>query len=145
MCGAARTLQAHAAALEQSGLYGHVRIGFLNYTSPRFSEAVDELVQDGSLEIIIVPYFLVAGKFVTEDLPEEIGAARERHPHVTFTVAEAVLAAPEMADAILESASLAHQLEERFTLRHVQPFDCELRSNCPLYDTRSCPRFEAPS
>lgn len=53
---------------------------FLELASPSIPEAVDTLAGAGIRHILLIPYFLAAGKHVAEDIPAIIEAARTRHP-----------------------------------------------------------------
>lgn len=52
---------------------------FLELASPSIDEAIDALVEAGVDHVILIPYFLAAGRHVLEDIPAIIRAARARH------------------------------------------------------------------
>ncbi len=81
-----------------------VEIGFLNYTDPPFAAAIRRCIEQGATRIIVAPYFLVAGKFVVEDLPRAIESARAEHPSIEVMVADVIGFHPALAEAILASA-----------------------------------------
>ncbi|MGI8907889.1 MAG: sirohydrochlorin chelatase [Candidatus Sumerlaeaceae bacterium] len=142
LCGADRILEEHAARLGSS-VYPIVEIGFLNYSAPSFEAAVARCHEHGATQIVIVPYFLVAGKFVTADLPIRIGAARKQFPELQFTVADALLDAPELATAVLEMADRAVLLPQAIRAARVPGSECQLRPDCPLFNSMACPRSSA--
>lgn len=137
-------LRQHAETLEQTGEYSAVGIGYLNYSSPPFSAAVNDLVLAGAREIVVVPYFLVAGRFVVHDLPPHIEEACRRHPAVRIKLAQPILAAEELVGAILQSVALAKPLREAARTPMVAVEDCEFRNDCPLFSTPACPRQGEP-
>jgi sirohydrochlorin cobaltochelatase len=138
LCGADRIVEQHAARLRSSE-WCAVEVGFLNYSTPAFEQAVARCVEAGAQQIVVVPYFLVAGRFVTQDLPPRIESARNAHPDVRIMVADAILDAELMRQIVLQAAQAAVPLGERAQLS-VTEEQCELRTDCPLYGTAACPR-----
>jgi sirohydrochlorin ferrochelatase len=69
---AAGTLVAHA----------HMELG-----APTIGDAVDDLVQRGAREVVVVPYFLVPGRHATEDVPRLAREAVARHSGLALRIA----------------------------------------------------------
>ena len=67
-----------------------VSLAFLELMSPRLPEAVAALVQDGCLNVSVVPVFLGQGGHVLRDLPLLIDELRRTYPQLTISVAAAV-------------------------------------------------------
>lgn len=65
-----------ARDLKASGRYRDVQTAYLEIASPSIGEAVERCVKRGAASIKLLPYFLLLGAHVTEDLPAI--AARER-------------------------------------------------------------------
>ena len=61
--------------------------GFLEFERPTIGEAIDALVAQGAGRITVVPAMLMAAGHVKNDVPSEIGEARERHAGVSFHMA----------------------------------------------------------
>src|SRR5207237_10459289 len=61
LCGAAETLREHAQRLADSGRWRRVEVGFLNYSEPRFAEAVRACARAAVRRIVVAPYFLIPG------------------------------------------------------------------------------------
>ncbi|MGI8756269.1 MAG: CbiX/SirB N-terminal domain-containing protein, partial [Acidimicrobiales bacterium] len=78
LCGAGENLSAIARRLQESGAAEIVEVGYLNYSEPRFETAFENCVARGATDIVVMPYFLIAGKFVQVDLPPKIEAMRAR-------------------------------------------------------------------
>lgn len=66
--------------------YPIVQAGFLELAEPLIPDAIDRCVQRGATDILIVPYFLSAGRHVHEDIPGEVGKARAMHAGVPMTI-----------------------------------------------------------
>lgn len=83
-------------------LIGH---GFLELTTPKVPDAVENLVKQGAKDVTILPYFLAAGMHVSEDLPELLEHAQAAYPDVSFTLLEHLGAAEKMPSWILQQAN----------------------------------------
>ncbi|CAN5801372.1 hypothetical protein BH10CHL1_BH10CHL1_48460 [soil metagenome] len=79
-----------AAQLRKQGVASVVEAGFLNYSSPTLAEAIAKCVAQGANDIIIQPYFLIAGVYVMNDLPGVVKAIIAQHRGVHFHIAEAL-------------------------------------------------------
>jgi sirohydrochlorin cobaltochelatase len=77
-----------------------VSLAFLELMSPRLSEAVASLVQDGCNKVSLVPVFLGQGGHVLRDLPLLVDELRGTHPGLDITVAPAVGEDAAVLDAI---------------------------------------------
>ncbi len=138
LCGAAQALRDHAQRLADRGTWARVEVGFLNFSSPAFRDVVDEVVRVGLGRVVIVPFFLVPGKFVREDLAREVEAARQRHPEVEFAVAGCIGYDERLAEAVAELAAQERGPERwREALVRAASF-CEGRPDCPLYGQPPC-------
>jgi sirohydrochlorin ferrochelatase len=143
LCGASETLRAHAERLRARGRFVVVEVGYLNYSEPTFAEAVSRCAKAGVSRIIIVPYFLVPGKFVTMDLPRVIAQAQRTWPKITFRVADPLGYDEGLADAILEMAASAATREFWWDDLNRAATFCEADPQCPFYSTPRCPRAPA--
>lgn len=74
-----RTLAA-AVAGEVAEHYDRVGCAFLELAPPGIDAAIDAEVAVGVDEVVLLPYFLSAGRHVAEDIPAIVDAASERHP-----------------------------------------------------------------
>jgi len=81
--------------------FEHVSCAFLELATPSIAEAVDACVAAGARDILVLPYFLSAGRHVAEDIPGELAPGRENHPHVTIRVLPYVGAEEGMLDLML--------------------------------------------
>ena len=73
-----------------------VRCAYLEMCTPDLPTAAQELVNQGSLSITVVPMFLGTGKHAREDLPQLIAALRAAHPQIDFAVQVAIGEDPRM-------------------------------------------------
>ena len=139
LCGAKRTLFEHAERLKSSGEWQWVEVGFLNFSSPRFEDAISRVAESGAKKVVVVPFFLVAGKFVREDLPSQVALAREKWPELEFHIAEPLGYNEEIIDAVIDLAHCAQTIDswEAKEVSYITAF-CEERPDCPLYGSAYC-------
>lgn len=139
LCGAGQNLLELAQQMQARGVASIVAPGYLNYSEPRFTETFRQCVAQGATRITVVPYFLVAGKFVKEDLPGVIAAAQAEFPSVQVEIADAIRFHPLLADALLACAERAQvPAAWRDTKAQAAAF-CRASERCPLYGTDECP------
>jgi sirohydrochlorin cobaltochelatase len=139
LCGSGEALEAHAARLKDRALADRVAIGYLNYSDPLFGDVVDQLVSEGVGTVIVVPYFLAPGYFVTHSLPEALEPVRERHPEVTFQVAPVLGEDPRWDEIVVATAQTARSSEHWDEPLARAGSHCRNRSDCPLFSTDACP------
>ena len=87
-----------ADSLRQEQIAPIVQAGFLNYNQPTFADALAAALEQGATTILIVPYFLIAGAYVSGDLLAMVEGARQQHPEIHFKVSEVLGAHRLMAD-----------------------------------------------
>lgn len=139
LCGSGEALEKHADALQRDSRYDRVLIGYLNYSSPSFLDSVREAAEHGAKRIIIAPYFLNAGYFVTHSLPRALKEAEKLYPQIEFEIAPPLGPNRRLQDAVLLSASQAAAPDEwNKPLMRAQSA-CRLNPECPLYGTEGCP------
>lgn len=94
-----------AARLRASGVSPLAEACFLNFSRPTLDDMVAKCLRKGARRIVIQPYFLVAGKYVCQDLPELVIAVARRHPDVPFELAEPFSDHPNMIELVLKRVS----------------------------------------
>ena len=80
-----------------------VKAGFLELAEPSIPDAIDICVQQGATEVVIVPYFLSAGRHVVQDIPGEIDKAKKTHETIKMTLLSHIGGSPQMKDLICNS------------------------------------------
>ena len=140
LCGSGEALEAHAARLRVREEFDLVSVGYLNYSEPRFSEAVAAAAAAGISEIVVVPYFLVPGFFITKSLPEAVDLAQARFPLLSFTVAPPLGDDISLVDALLDAAQSARGREHWRDPIKRAALACRPDPACPLYATPACPK-----
>jgi sirohydrochlorin ferrochelatase len=98
-----------AARVQQSASdrYPLIKAGFLEIASPSIPEAIEACIESGATTVVVVPYFLAAGRHVAEDIPGIVKPVAEQHPQVAIRISEHIGMSASMTRLILDSASSA--------------------------------------
>ena len=90
---------------EQAGAeFGTVACAFLELAQPSIPDGLRAAIAAGAREVVVLPYFLSAGRHVVADIPNEVAIVRTEHPGVSITVAPYLGEAPELVGLLLRQA-----------------------------------------
>ncbi len=67
--------------------FEHIACAFLELAEPSIPDGLRQAVGAGADEIVVLPYFLSAGRHVVTDIPAEVDQVRAEYPHVTMRIA----------------------------------------------------------
>lgn len=81
-----RTLAADLAT-RASAQYPIVRCAFLELAEPSIPGGIEHCIQEGANEVVVLPYFLSAGRHVVTDIPDAVRGKQEQYPHVKIRIA----------------------------------------------------------
>ncbi|WP_456378038.1 sirohydrochlorin chelatase [Thiolapillus sp.] len=81
-----------------------VRAGFLDLAEPSIPEGIKQCIRLGAEEVVVLPYFLSAGRHVSEDIPAEVEKARISNPQVGICLAPYLGSAPGIGGLVLALA-----------------------------------------
>jgi len=95
----ARVLDEHAID------YDNVIPGFLELAEPSIPSAIRIAANNGANEIVVLPYFLSAGRHVVKDIPAEVESTRSELPGIDIKIAPYLGIADGIADFILKQAT----------------------------------------
>lgn len=60
------------------GPYRSVRCAYLEITSPSIPDAVRAAVEKGAREVRLLPYFVLSGRHIRQDIPRIVSAEKKR-------------------------------------------------------------------
>jgi sirohydrochlorin ferrochelatase len=92
--------------------YDFVECAFLELAEPSIPDGLERCIERGAHEIVVMPYFLAAGRHVSEDIPKEVSPVIEKYRDVQIRITPHLGASPRMTDIILgltEGNHSAHQ------------------------------------
>jgi sirohydrochlorin ferrochelatase len=75
-----------ADQLRQRHPHWLVQCAYLEIAEPTIPQAIACCVESGAEQILLVPYFLSAGRHVSQDLERIRSQAQEQYPNVHFTL-----------------------------------------------------------
>ena len=67
--------------------FGRVSCAFLEIAEPSIPDGIEEEVRAGASEVVVLPYFLSAGRHVAEDIPGEVRSKQAEHPGIRIRIA----------------------------------------------------------
>ena len=67
--------------------FGYVACAFLEIAEPSIGDGIEAALASGTREIVVLPYFLSAGRHVVTDIPAEVERKRREHPDARITIA----------------------------------------------------------
>jgi sirohydrochlorin ferrochelatase len=87
------------------GRFQHVACAFLELAEPSIPDGLRAAIAAGAGEVVVLPYFLSAGRHVVTDIPAEVAVVQAEHPEVPIRVAPYLGAAEGLAQILLQQAA----------------------------------------
>jgi sirohydrochlorin ferrochelatase len=84
--------------------FAEIGCAFLEIGQPSIQEALHRLIADGAKEIVVLPYFLSAGRHVATDIPEQIKQVKNQYPNVQIGIATYLGASEMIAELVMKQA-----------------------------------------
>ena len=84
--------------------FDHIVPAFLELAAPSIPEGIKICVEKGATEILVMPYFLSAGRHVAEDIPGEVDGVRSLYPGVNIRILPYLGSFETIADMMIEQA-----------------------------------------
>jgi sirohydrochlorin ferrochelatase len=97
-----RELTRNLRAVDDS--FRHVACAFLELAEPSIPEGLREAIAAGADEVVVLPYFLSAGRHVVTDIPAEVAVVQAEHPAIPIRVAPYLGAAGGVVQILLQQA-----------------------------------------
>lgn len=85
--------------------YAMVQAGFLELAKPSIPEAIENCIKAGATDIVVVPYFLSAGRHVCDDVPTEVDKVRAKYADIPIAITSHIGGFAAMKDFIREAAT----------------------------------------
>ncbi len=81
--------------------FDYVDCGFLELAEPSIPGGIQQCIDAGATEIIVLPYFLSAGRHVVEDIPAEVQGMQQANSDITISIAPYLGSAEGIVDVLL--------------------------------------------
>lgn len=90
--------------------FDHVDCAFLELAEPSIPEGIRAAIRAGARQLVVLPYFLSAGRHVSEDIPGEVNSVRSEYPDIDISLAPYLGSSPEIARLLVMQASEASSI-----------------------------------
>ncbi len=90
---------------EEAYDFDYVESAFLELADPSIPEGIRAAIVKGHKRVVVLPYFLSAGRHVTDDIPAKIQVVQDEFPEVEIYLAPYVGAAAGIVDLLLGQAN----------------------------------------
>lgn len=90
-----------ALARRAAGRFDRVSCAFLEQAEPSIPDAIGQALAGGALEVVVLPYFLSAGRHMAEHIPALVEEQRREHPEARIKLAPYLGAVPGVIDLLL--------------------------------------------
>lgn len=94
-----RVLAAHLRSAV-AGKFDDVESAFLELAEPSIERGIDNAVTRGAARVVVLPYFLVAGRHVATDIPAIVAAKTRQYPAIEIVLVDYFGAAPGIVDLL---------------------------------------------
>lgn len=81
--------------------FAAIECAFLELAEPSIPDGLERLIDNGASQVTVLPYFLAAGRHVTEDIPEAVATTQASHPDVHIEVAPYLGTSEAMPELLL--------------------------------------------
>jgi sirohydrochlorin ferrochelatase len=89
-------------------LFAGIDYAFLEIAKPSIKDALRQQIANGAVDIVVLPYFLSAGRHVLTDIPEQIGQVSVEAPSVRINIAPYLGASEKIDDLLIHQAFSAY-------------------------------------
>lgn len=67
--------------------FAQVCCAFLELAEPSIPQGIEDCIKGGAEHVVVVPYFLSAGRHVSEDIPQMVQQVRDKYPDCRVEIA----------------------------------------------------------
>ena len=89
-------------AQKAGGRYHMVKAAFLELAEPSIPDGIDGCIDAGAEVVVVMPYFLSAGRHVARDIPQEVAPKQQQYPDISIRIAPYLGAAEGIAELMLQ-------------------------------------------
>lgn len=85
-------------------LFTGIDYAFLEIAKPSIQEALRLQIAQGAMDIVVLPYFLSAGRHVASDIPEQVGQVSVEFPNIKIKIAPYLGASKKIDEMLIDQA-----------------------------------------
>lgn len=90
---------------QQTADFDLIDCAFLEIAEPSIPQGLEMQITRGAKEIVVMPYFLAAGRHVVEDIPKEVASIQQSFEHIEIRISPHLGLSQNISGAILELAN----------------------------------------
>jgi sirohydrochlorin ferrochelatase len=91
-------------AAQAGDRYDLVDCAFLELAPPSIPDGIQCCIDRGADEVVVLPYFLSAGRHVAEDIPNDVKGKQDEHPNINIRIAPYIGGLDGIAGLMLQAA-----------------------------------------
>ncbi len=91
-----------AVLVGERGRYDVIEVSYLELAEPTIPDGCRNCAEQGASLVLMLPYFLSAGRHVTADLERFRSESAARYPHIEFRLCPPLGLHPRMVDIVLD-------------------------------------------
>lgn len=95
--------------------FGKIDCAFLELAEPSIPDGIRQAIKSGANEVVVLPYFLSAGRHVVTDIPGEMATVKKEFPAVSIQMAPYLGAADGVIDLLIAQALQIADIAEENT------------------------------
>ena len=84
--------------------FDQVSCAFLELDEPSIPQGIINAIKAGADEVVVLPYFLSAGRHVSEDIPVQVQSIQKQYPDIAISIAPYLGASARMPEILLAQA-----------------------------------------
>lgn len=84
--------------------YAYVSSAFLELADPSIPDGIQQCIDHGADEVEVLPYFLSAGRHVSQDIPNEVAIKQQQYPELSIRILSYLGAAVAIPGLLLQLA-----------------------------------------
>ena len=81
--------------------FHEVKPAFLELAEPLIPDGIRAAIANGATKVVVLPYFLSAGRHVVEDIPADVEIVKAEHPDIEISIAPYLGGAAEIPQILL--------------------------------------------
>ena len=85
--------------------FAEIKAAFLELSDPLIPDGIRQLIHNGAKEVVVLPYFLSAGRHVVKDVPADVDVVQREFPDIKITIAPYLGEADEISDILFKQAN----------------------------------------
>ncbi len=85
--------------------FDYIGSAFLELAEPSIPDGLKQCIEQGATEVVVLPYFLSAGRHVVEDIPDEVAKVTALFPKVSIHIAPYLGTAPDLPETLVNLAA----------------------------------------